>query len=55
MLTSARLYPARASTQLHDATGVPFVCEPAGDILGEASMGRLLRVDADAGTVEVLR
>lgn len=33
--------------------GIPFVCEPDGDILNKVATGQPLRVDADAGTVEV--
>jgi hypothetical protein len=34
--------------------GIPFVCQPDGDVLGELATGQRLRVDADAGTVSVL-
>ena len=34
--------------------GVPFVCEPDGDLLGAIETGQVLRVDADGGTVEVV-
>lgn len=34
--------------------GIPFVCEPDGDILGQLATGQALRVDADAGLVELL-
>jgi len=34
--------------------GIPFVCEPDGDILAQVATGQPLRVDADAGLVEVL-
>lgn len=34
--------------------GIPFVCEPDGDILGQVATGQALRVDADAGLVELL-
>jgi len=34
--------------------GIPFVCEPDGDIIGKIATGRLLRVDADAGMIAAL-
>ncbi len=33
---------------------VPFVCSPDGDLLSQVETGQQLRVNADAGTVEVL-
>lgn len=33
---------------------VPFVCEPDRDLLSEIKTGQILKVDADAGTVEVV-
>jgi predicted aconitase with swiveling domain len=33
--------------------GVPFVCEPDGDIIAVLATGQLVSVDADAGVVEV--
>lgn len=33
--------------------GIPFVCEPDGDIIGGLATGQLVSVDADAGLVEI--
>jgi hypothetical protein len=33
---------------------VPFVCNPDGDLLSQVKTGQQVRVDADAGIVEVL-
>ncbi len=33
---------------------VPFVCCPDGDVLSEIRTGQRVRLDADAGTIEVL-
>jgi predicted aconitase with swiveling domain len=33
---------------------VPFVCCPDGDVLSEVKTGQRVRVDADAGSIEVL-
>jgi len=35
-------------------SGIPFVCEPDGDAVSEILTGRMVRVDADAGRLEVL-
>lgn len=34
---------------------VPFMCTPDADLLSEIKTGNLVRVDADAGHIEVLR
>jgi predicted aconitase with swiveling domain len=33
---------------------VPFVCEPDRDLLSEIKTGQIVRVEADAGTVELM-
>jgi len=33
---------------------IPFACEPDGDVLGHVESGQLVRLDADAGVLEVL-
>jgi len=35
--------------------GIPFVCEPDGDVISGIATGQAVRVDADAGRVEVLQ
>jgi uncharacterized protein len=34
--------------------GIPFLCEPQGEVLSAIANGAPLRVDADAGVIEVL-
>jgi len=34
-------------------SGVPFLCEPDGDIIREIRTGQKVVVDADAGTIEI--
>jgi predicted aconitase with swiveling domain len=33
---------------------VPFVCEPDRDLLSEIKTGQIVKVEADAGTVELI-
>jgi len=34
---------------------IPFACEPDGDVLGQVKTGQRVRLDADAGKLEVLK
>lgn len=34
--------------------GIPFVCEPDGDVISAIATGARVRVDADAGMIEVI-